>query len=568
MIFLLIKDLYWIILSLAMGAAVKDLGQKFTNSGTDKLNAPTVTIMGMAALSLIPAILNFFLPIGLTANVVALALSIAAGIWAKATFVQLLGQWADLIKNNKLLSALLVLLVCGLASRQTIWIDEGVYHAQYIKWIEHFPIIKGLGNVQHRFAFNSHWHVLASLMNGSFVTGQESNHINSLIYLLGSGVFLIAANKQGITKYVGIGFLLAINLPFVMCYHIIAPSADYALMILGWVLVLLAVQKWQNGRFWEMDLRAWAMLVIAAFAITVKVSAAPLAILPAVIWLRAILVDGRWKLLLVASMLCLLFWLPWVGRNYILSGSLIFPVKITALNPEWAIGEPLYNDALQFIIEGGYSLYRPDRVVVSQTDPLIVRLQKWFVHNIRFYDRAILLAALLLPLLLFAFKKRMAQFGQMGIIVASSYLGVLYWLLTAPDPRFGLGYLVPLGLLGIAPALHKFISDKKIERYLLPVTSLAVLGCWALTFVFYFYLYAQFTSDGRVAATTSPSYGVLMPYPYPTVHKEGPNGFNIADNDQSCWDAPLPCLEFEDPNIIMLGDELQDGFGYRSDATQ
>ena len=569
MLFIFIKGLYWLMLSLCYGAAITKLGSKLTTpSGTTSYPAPVASILGLAVLSLIPALLNFFIPIGLVANGVSLLLGVIAAIWAKQHLQQLLAQWRALIGNNKVLTAVVVLLVCGLASRQSIWIDEGVYHAQYIKWIETYKIIPGLGNVQHRFAFNSHWHVLAALMNGSFVTGQESNHINSLIYLLGAGSFFWAAKQQSYLRYLGIGFLLAMHLPFIMCYHIIAPSADYALLILGWVMILLAVEKWQAGRFWDIDMQAWAMLIIAAFAITVKVSSAPLALLPALIWLKAIVSGNRWKLLVVAATVCLLFWLPWLGRNYILSGSLVFPVRVTALSPEWAIGEPLQNDALEFIVEGGYSLYRPDRVLVSPNDALNVRLQKWFLYNLRIYDRVILITALLMPLLLIGIRDRQQHGGQLLLIVASSYLGVVYWLFTAPDPRFGLAYLIPLGLLGIIPFIDQLLQGKSYDRFVLPATLLVVLSFWAATFAIYTYLHDQFAADGRVVASTSVSNGLLMPYPYPTVHRTAPNGFSLAENGQTCWDAPIPCMEYYDPHVVMLGSKLQDGFGYKYDTTE
>lgn len=570
MIFILIKDLYWILLSMAVGAAIIDLGKKLLryNTSSIELNAPLASILGLAGLSFVPVLLNFFMPVGLWANILAILVAVGSALWAKQTFIGLVDHWKKLIGNNKLVSAMVLLLVCVLASRQSIWIDEGVYHAQYIKWIEAFKVIPGLGNIQHRFAFNSHWHLLASLMNGSFVTGQESNHINSLIYLLGFGTFMSYIGKQGYSKFVSLGFMLAMNLPFVMCYHIAAPSADYALMVLGWVIILLAIEKWRTDRFWDMDLKAWAMLVIAAFAITIKVSAAPMAALPAIIWLRSIVLNGRWKLLLVSAGLCLLFWVPWAGRNYILSGSLVFPVKVTALDPVWAIGEPLYNEALEFIVEGGYTLYRPDHVKVSQHDPLATKLSKWFFHNIRMYDRIIILAAVLLPMLLIGIRKKLQGPGIMFTIIGSAYWGLLYWLLTAPDPRFGLGYLVPLGLLGAVPFME-LLANKypKVEQWAKPASLLAIGLFWCLTFVFYHHLYGQFTNDGRVATSSSPTYGLLMPYPYPTVHIEGADGFNYATNKHTCWDAPLPCLEYPDSNIIMLGDQVQDGFGYKNPTT-
>lgn len=570
MIFILIKDLYWILLSMAIGAAIIDLGKKLLNYNTVNadLNAPLASILGLSGLSFVPVLLNFFIPIGLWANVTALVLALISAIWAKKTFIALYHNWKDLIGNNKLVSTIVVLLVCALASRQSIWIDEGVYHAQYIKWLETFKIVPGLGNIQHRFAFNSHWHVLASLLNGSFITGQESNHINSLMYLLGFATFMSHIGKQGYSKFVSLGFMLAMNLPFVMCYHIAAPSADYALMVMGWIIILLAIEKWRTDSFWDMDLKAWTMLVIAAFAITIKVSAAPMAALPAIIWLRAIVLHGRWKLLLVSAILCLLFWVPWAGRNYILSGSLVFPVKVTALDPVWAIGEPLYNDALEFIVEGGYTLYKPGNVKVLQHDPLPTKLSKWFFHNIRLYDRIIILGAVLLPLLLISIRKKLQRPGIMFTIIGSAYLGLIYWLLTAPDPRFGLGYLVPLGLLGAVPFMEVLANKyPKVDQWSKPASLLAIGLFWCLTFVFYQHLYKQFTNDGRVAASNSNTHGLLMPYPYPTVHIEGADGYNYATNEHTCWDAPLPCLEYPDSNIIMLGEHIQDGFAYKYPAT-
>lgn len=563
MLFILIKSIVWLLISLCYGSAVVRLGHKITgNQPQQPVAAPLVNLMGLAALSLVPALLNYFMPIGALASAIAVAGAIGLGFWAKDVLQDALKQWKNLILSNVWVFGAATLLVVFFASRQSIWIDEGVYHAQFIKWIEDYPIVPGLGNVQHRLAFNSHWHVLSALLNGSFITGQESNHINALLYLIGFGYFLGNTRQGGYIRYFGWGFLIAMHLPFVLCYHLIPPSADYALMIISWVLFSLAISKWEQGVFWQTDSKAWAMLFLSVFAITVKVSAAPMLLLPGIIWLGAIIKQKRFSYLLICSLLALTFWLPWVGRNYILSGSLVFPVRITALHPTWEVGDKLYDEALDGIIANGYTLYKPNAVKVLRNDGLVVKLKKWFFHNIRFYDRVIIFSALVLPFGLFFFRKRIKDPKTLAVIVVGLYAGMGYWLVTAPDPRFGWGYIISLLLISVVVGAWPLLQKDGALRFVKPLSLGAILLFWLGSFFLYQYFSQQFMGDGRLVASQSNTAGLLMPYPYPTIATSQQGIFKVAGDIHTCWATDLPCIEYQDTAIIPMGNKLTDGFRY------
>jgi hypothetical protein len=153
--------------------------------------------------------------------------------------------------------------------------------------------------------------------------------------------------------------------------------------------------------------------------------------------------------------------------------------------------------------------------------------------------------------------------GQYLLIYLAMFGGILYWLLTAPDPRFGLGYEVPLIVAGavaaFAPAIKKLFTFRL--TYWLPL--LALPCCWVITFFMYGYLKKQFIQQGKLVAAYSNYSHLLMPVPYPTILSTQQDVFAIPDHGiQTCWANVLPCLEYPDSNIYMLGTDLSDGFRY------
>ena len=120
--------------------------------------------------------------------------------------------------------------------------DSSLYHAQSIRWIEEYGVVKGLGNLHNRFAYNSAFFCLQALFSFSFLLGKSLHTINGFI----AAIFLcyaLCSAKVWKNKRVTVSDFLRLGL----IAHIISESAVFSSPgsdILSVGLVLYIVFKW------------------------------------------------------------------------------------------------------------------------------------------------------------------------------------------------------------------------------------------------------------------------------------------------------------------------------------
>ena len=99
---------------------------------------------------------SIFHKVGLLANVLLLILAAAGVIFYRDRFGEELKQlWNQKNIKRAMVYALLFLLYAYGTSRGIEHYDTGLYHAQSIRWIEEYGVIRGLGNLHSRLAYNS-----------------------------------------------------------------------------------------------------------------------------------------------------------------------------------------------------------------------------------------------------------------------------------------------------------------------------------------------------------------------------------------------------------------------------
>lgn len=64
------------------------------------------------------------------------------------------------------------------ASRGLQHTDTGIYHAQAIRWYEEYGLVKGLGNLQQHFAYNSAYLAYAAAFSMKWLVGQSLHGTN------------------------------------------------------------------------------------------------------------------------------------------------------------------------------------------------------------------------------------------------------------------------------------------------------------------------------------------------------------------------------------------------------
>ncbi len=437
--------------------------------------------------------------------------------------------------------------------------DTGLYHAQAIRWIETFPAVPGLGNLHTRFAFNSSWLVLNALFSLSFLGTRSFHLVPAALTVIVAIDFASGALDWYRGKPTFANILRTILLPmifFVLGSEISSPGTDLPVILLLWFLMT----AWLDSRNVGINSNQVNRLIIFIAAITlltIKLSAAPLLLVAAWIWLKNIRKPGYWYRLILLGVILLL---PWLVRNVIISGYLVYPLPGIDLFPvDWKIPLDVAREEVEIIQAFARDSSLPTEIVLAE--PFSTWLHNWF-SILTANQKWIVLAAAFSPIAftvgLFAIQKyrknHKQKIGSLVSIFVIIYIGGIYWLLSAPVIRFGYGFLIGLICMAVVPWLLL------IERYS------GILGKWLhlgviLALIAYqaAFLYQSFEPDGFQTR-------ILFPADYPQLPSESCS----LKNSQvwcpsevswySCWYEPFPCIPRPNDTISQRGPDLRSGF--------
>ncbi|GAP09541.1 hypothetical protein BECAL_00685 [Bellilinea caldifistulae] len=460
-----------------------------------------------------------------------------------------------------LVLALALLTVLENATHQVANPDTGIYHAQAIRWMEEFPVVAGLGNLHSRFAYNSHWLVLNAVFSLAFWGGQSLHLVGAMLFGLavwdfGNGLRRWLLGERSIAN--GLRTLLLPLSFYLLGSQTSSPGTDLPVILILWLIIPLWLEQGSISPP-QSSIRALLIFSAAVFLLTVKLSALPLLLLAG--WLMLVDVRHQPGRILRWGFLGLFLLLPWLARNVILSGYLIYPFPaLDWFNVDWKIP---YETALREsqIIRAWARLPNVDASRVLEM-PLVEWLPVWFSDRTT-NQRLILLLAAISPAgmggvwLLARLKKGHWTGQESGWIGAYlfSMAGALYWLFNAPDLRFGYGWVILLIALPLAGLMSRLVgglqgSPELMVKILLGVGMLAV---------HLYFLTASF--EGRTF-----SQRWLLPPDYP-LHATVPcpleNGTVLCAGEESytqCYYHPFPCIPKPIEGVEMRGTDWGDGF--------
>ena len=253
-------------------------------------------------------------------------------------------------------AALFLLFAYG-TSRGMIHYDTGLYHAQSIRWIEEYGVVKGLGNLHCRLAYNSSSFALSALYSMAFLGGQS--------YHCAAGwlAFLLAAVCLRTGRSLRAGRLRTSDFARVMCVYylvnifdeMISPASDYFMVLVAFYIVIRWLELSESG---ERAVLPYGLLcVLGVFLMTVKLSAA-LILLFTVYPACRLLREKRWGETGVYLGLGIVTALPFFIRNVVISGWLVYPfTQIDLFDVAWKIPKGLADyDAREIQVWGrGYT---------------------------------------------------------------------------------------------------------------------------------------------------------------------------------------------------------------------
>jgi hypothetical protein len=416
--------------------------------------------IGLAGYSLLAACLNFAVPIDNYVSFCLLfigwGLMIAKG---RAAF-------ACLTKSHIAVAAMVFGYICVIPLTPVINHDAGLYHLQTIKWFIQEPLVPGLANLHDRFGFNSMWLTLAALVDLPPKLFASPNFISNSLAMFFYGVGIFLSLKSCFKGDVNLSnlFMASTAIPWLskVAYFMNSPSPDLPVMLVTFLIIYLLILslEWPESRSVCLSLAT----ILSAFAVSVKLVAAPLLLIVGgwcvVDFCRARLTrqglvstakrsdkTGVRDPIPIALTMAFSVVIVWLARGMFLSGCPAYPSTLGCLQGlKWAVSMESVirmNEAIQ----GWARLPGPGFGEALNNWSWIF---EWWTRNIpKEPELVVLFLVGTCFLIVGAARSGSRAVTKSAFLVPAlvSILGVVFWFLSAPDPRFAYGFLFSLGLL-------------------------------------------------------------------------------------------------------------------------
>jgi hypothetical protein len=467
------------------------------------------------------------------------------------------------LPRRRYLAALLLFsfLVAAIAGTKMNCGDSGIYHLNAIRWIQEWGTPPGIANVHTRLGFNCSMFVAVALLNGILPAAQVTNGIVVLacaIYLLGC----IAETRWDIQHRAFLFFASAFGGLILPALSVLSssPSPDVSQSALA-ICSLVAGSEFFLLEKRETDLPRSILLLIAIGCLHAKFKASGIILASGIVFCAGLALAFRFeqnwnriKVVVLGAILFATLLLPWLVRGYITSGYPLFPSTLLGAPVDWKVPESLASNEAAWVYSWARNPGSHWKTVLADNQ----WLGGWWTRNSTDPKTQGILAFWLISAGLLAgsmairstkdpIKRRFPVWKLLCFL--PSLCGVLFWLLTAPDPRFASGLLWSFGLalLLLAAPSNRFGKSRSVTNLILvliPVSFLTYVELEQISHEKHL-----FPADYRIIPLKeiSSNYGVRILVP------------QLGDQ---VGDSPIPATpenRFQ-PNLEYRGPSPKDGF--------
>lgn len=563
MLITIVLWVYFAFLFLAYGAGtVAFLNDLPTLQRRTPLSFSLLAFIGLSVITWISSALSLILQSGLVVHLFLLAGACLLALYNRSQVkTSLLLEFRQRHWTVWLITLLGVITTLFYAVKAPSNADTPLYHAQAIHWIENYPAVPGLGNLDPRLGSNSNWFVLNAAFSFSFLKLQSFHLIPSFLFLtcfffFSGGLQSILNGDIRLSQIARAGFI-----PFafyLLVDEISSPGTDLPVILIYWVIVCLWLESME-----QVDSQRELQIIVfllAVLAITFKVSGVAVLLFAWWIW-AGLLRRGEYPTMWLCTGIAAAILIPWLIRNFILTGYWLYPEPLMAsFSPDVDWKVPVsrvlsFQRAIQ-----AWALFPGTRWGSVAELSFIQRLAFWFVH-LTLNQKGLMVLALIGPILFagffFASKHNEAErrFYLSTILVV--YLNLLFWLFTAPNLRFGYGFIAGAIVVSYAPFIRKGMETLHQFHFYIALLLILVLSIQQV------YVILGSARDG----TRYLDY-LLVPAAYPRVLtdacKLGPTTISCARNWRQCGYDAFPCVPQALQNVEMRGDTFRAGFRKRT----
>lgn len=350
-----------------------------------------------------------------------------------------------------------LLFIC-VSAQKSHHADTDLYHAQAIRWIEEYGVVKGLGNWHNRLAYNSSYMCLQALFSGAFLLNQSTHTVNGYI-AFGMFAYVLYSLLFQEKRKLNSSFWFRIAMIVYICDAgtlslLSSPNTDtFALL-----LVLFILMKWcEYLELHEQNIVPYCVIcVIGLFAVSVKLSVAMIMILllkPVIVLIS----ERKYKIIFTFIALGCFIILPFLIRNVIISGYLLYPyTTIDLFAVDWKMAKSVVDFDRNEIMAYGRGLYDYSLSGLTMKEWVPI----WWTQQALWIKMLLVINIILWlgycgVLILDKRRKKSCDRDNLLLFITVSAL-LMFWFFTAPLARYGkvFAFGIPCITLGRLPDMR------------------------------------------------------------------------------------------------------------------
>ena len=563
MLTVLISWGYMFLLCMILGMGILKLMQKLlgrdAHPGKKAYGVTDMVMAGILGVTVYTEYVSLFGKIGMAAQLGMLALGLCSMWLTRQELAALLRKMGkEMISWEGLFYLGFLLFLAFFTSRGEFHTDTNIYHAQAIRMYEEYGVLKGSGNLQLHYGYNSAGLAFSAFFSLNWLLGAPLHTTTGFLEAVlgiyafhGLKDFRIHTKHKADMMRVGILFYILIILVRSM-----SPATDYSTMLLTFYVLSAWCVELEGAKAEE----NYALLsVYAVLLITYKFSACflvLLAVYPAV----CLICRRKWQQIGILILCGVLVLAPFLIRNYLISGWLLYPFGgIDLFHPVWKVPrEYLQVDADQIKV-WGRCLFD-----IKKTDaPLSEWLPVWWSDKERYEQMFLGGVGIGAVLLLAQFVRRRLRREKWDPAYAAFLLAVaanlLTWFFMAPFIRYGLAFLLAVPLL----AVGVWLEESRKGFY--SILSGCLLFGIVITLSAYWQPYITYAGVFVKQNFRQPYYLTQQEYDRGEVGSLEINGNTIYYNSgteeiNSYYYFPNTCYGWMLERSTLIGDRIEDGF--------
>lgn len=517
---------------------------------------------GIITITVYVEIFSIFAKIGACAHLLLLATALLCAYRRRRSLLLLFKTYRPTVFSwEGFFYCCFILLIAFFTSRGEFHTDTNIYHAAAIRLYEEYGLIKGVGNLQLHYAYNSSYLAFASVFSLNWLFGRSLHTTTGFLEVL-MCLYAFHGLKQFRQHDDHIPDMLKAGILFYTLVNVtrsMSPATDYATMY----FVLFIITAWCDTLFeGHSDVTAFSLLSIASvFVATVKFSACLLVLIA--IYPAFCLIRGRkWKEIIGCLLCGCLILCPFLIRNYLISGWLLYPLdSIDLFQVPWKIPkEYLLHDANQIKV-WGRCLYDVDKVGLPVREWFPVWWEHQFRYEKMFLGAVALSAVLQLVLTGTRLLKKEKCRPQLAVLQLAIWANIAVWFFMAPFIRYGLAFLFAVIMI----AAGEYLSVRK--RGLVSIITGSLVFCIVVSVSPY---WDQYITDAGVFVKHSlrePYYILQKDYDKGHMDSCEINGnlvyFSTGEEINSYHVFPGTCYKPMLERSTLIGDRIEDGFRAR-----